>query len=213
MKLDQIFLFRIMHIDNIEYVLRLGKFTTYNSEEADPDYVGIGESELINLRAEHEIITSHTSNKYCPSCEFLPFYFWYKSVMLYRIQTGHKVNKVEPENIIYAVYKLENIIDEIEYLFTNGHGYARMTQWYDNIDYLNEVDWDIVKKSQWNNTEEDTDRQRRKQAEFWIKKDLSLDNIFGLAVYNEVSKDKLDALCKKYNKTIEVKIKSEYYYD
>ena len=213
MRLDQIFLFRIMHIDNIEYVLKLGKFTIYNSKEADPNYINIGESELINLRSEHEIITSHSNKKYYPSRDFLPFYLWYKSIMLYRIQTGYNIKKIKPENIIYAVYKLENIIDNIEYLFTNGHGYAKFTQWYDNIKYLNEIDWNIVKGSQWKNTEDDTDRLRRKQAEFWIKKQLSLKTIFGLAVYDKNSKNKLDALCKKYNRDIKIKIKPEYYYD
>ena len=209
MQLNQIYIFRILHIDNIDFILRAGKLTTYNNTDRDPNYTGIGEQELIGLRADHEITTSHSNNRFCPSCEFLPFYFQPKSVMLYKIQ---KEFGNLPENIIYVVYKLEDILEDVEFLFTDGHGYARMTQWFDDIAHLEEIDWNIVNAAFWANTDDDSDRKRRKQAEFWIHEELPLDNITGIAVYNEACKTRIDALCAQYEREIEVKVKPNYYY-
>ena len=40
---------------------------------------------------------------------------------------------------------------------------------YNNIDDLTKLDWNIISKQYWYNTEDDYDRMRRKQAEFLVK--------------------------------------------
>ena len=212
MELSKIYVYRIFHVDNLDYVLEKNKLTTYNHKDADPDYKAIGEGELIGLRADHEIVTVNSNTTYCPSCNYLPFYFAPRSVMLYRIQTGWKVKKVLPKDIVYAVYRLEDILEDIQYLFTDGHGYARMTSWYDDIDFLNELSWPIIQSKDWADTETDTDRQRKKQAEFWIKNKIPLASITGFAVYNAAAKEKVETLCAKHNRDIPVKVKPDYYY-
>ena len=212
MDIKDVKLYRIIHIDNLDYILRLGKLTTYNSMEADPDYKGIGESELIGLRAEHTITTLNSGNTVNPSRDYLPFYLAPRSVMLYRIQTGHKVAKIEAKDIVYLVYRLSDILTDISYLFTDGHGYANITRWFDDTAFLHELDWEVINSTQWKNTEEDSDRQRRKQAEFWIEDEISLNKIQGIAVYNEETKAKVEAICKQNNKEIEIRIVKSYYY-
>ncbi len=210
--IDKIYIFRIFHIGNLEYILRQNKLTTYHSPNADPDYIGIGEGELIGLRADHEIISQNSNKAYCPSGTFLPFYFAPRSVMLFRIKTGHNVPQVAQEDIIHVVYKLTDILPDIRYLFTDGHGYAKFTQWFDDIQYLSELDWDVIHSKWWNNTEEDTDRQRRKQAEFWIEGEISLEKMVGIGVFNESARNKVELLCQKYSQSIPVKVKNDYYY-
>ncbi len=87
-----------------------------------------------------------------------------------------------------------------------------MTRWYDDIAFLSEIKKDDVNAVNWRDTEEDSDKQRRKQAEFWVKGEISLDNILGIAVYNDIAKQKVEDLCKKHKKTIEIKVKSDFYY-
>ena len=212
MNLEETFIFRIIHIDNLDYILQQNKLTTYGNADADPNYVGIGEGELINLRTNHTITTSNSGIEYCPSCDFLPFYFASKSVMLYRIKTGWNVAKVEQEKIIYFVYKLSEIIENVNYLFTDGHGYARITQWFDNIQYIDQLNGVDITRKWWNNTEEDGDRERRKQAEFWIENEIPLNLAKGIAVYNDNALHLAQELCTKHGRTIEIKVKPEYYY-
>lgn len=86
--------------------------------------------------------------------------------MLYRIQKGFRVTKRPPEDIIYLVFKLDEIIELVEYVFTDGHGYASMSNWFEDIDSLDFLDNEYIKRLRWENTDEDPDRKRRKQAEF-----------------------------------------------
>lgn len=132
--------------------------------------------------------------------------------MLYRIITGYNVPQIEQDKLITVVFKLSKIIEKIDFLFTDGHGYANMSQWFDDIQYLHLLDTDAIKATQWKNTLEDSDLQRRKQAEFWIKEQITFEFITGIGVYNEENRIFVNDLCKKYNRKITVKVKPNYYY-
>ena len=196
----------------MEYILQKGVICNYNSPNADPNYITIGEGDLIGKRRSHSITTFRSNITVIPSEFYLPFYFSSRSVMLYRIKSGWEVEQLSQENIVHLVCKLEDISSKDDYLFSDGPGYARFTNWFDSIDFINELDWKTINDKNWSNTEEDSDKQRRKQAEFWTKHEITLDEILGLAVYNEAAKEKLEALCEKYDKKLEIKVKKTYYY-
>ena len=212
MILADTYLYRIIHIRNLEYILRQGVLTNKFSPDANPEYLGIGETDLIVKRENQSIFTVDGENEYNPSRDYLPFYFYPKSIMLYRIQTGHNVMKYEPEDIIYLIYKLDNIIDYVEYLFTDGHGYASLTSWYEDIENLLILDRSDIVRKQWNNTADDPDRMRRKQAEFWVKQPLDLDLMAGIATYSDEMTEKVKKISDFYQKDLKVKTKPNFYY-
>ncbi|MZP57136.1 MAG: DUF4433 domain-containing protein [Bacteroidales bacterium] len=47
---SQIYLYRIIHIDNLSYVLRVNEITCPSHCEANPDYINIGDNSLIEHR-------------------------------------------------------------------------------------------------------------------------------------------------------------------
>ena len=81
---NPIYLYRIIHINNLEYILKLGKLTCLNHQKADNDFIRIGDSTLIKSR----------NNKTIPVCpkgsfsDYVSFYFGARSPMLYNIQKG-----------------------------------------------------------------------------------------------------------------------------
>ena len=74
MILADTYIYRIIHLDNFEFILRSGNLTNKFSEEANPDYTGIGEAELIGKRESQTIITADIGNEHSPSNDFLPFF-------------------------------------------------------------------------------------------------------------------------------------------
>ncbi|MGO2357209.1 type II toxin-antitoxin system toxin DNA ADP-ribosyl transferase DarT [Mesonia sp.] len=212
MILADTYIFRIIHIDNLDYILRAGNLTNKFSEDANPDYVGIGETELIGKREDTTITTTDGGKEFNPSADYLPFYFHFKSVMLYSIQNGYRVKLRPAKDIIYLVYKLDEIIDEIEYLFTDGHGYTYISNWYEDINNLSLLDIADIRRVHWKNTDLDPDRRRRKQAEFWIKQPLALNLITGIATYEDATNTKVKDMCEYYHKEIDVKTKPNFYY-
>lgn len=53
-------------------------------------------------------------------------------------------------------------------MFSDGHGLAAFSCWFDDLTDLTNVDWSAVYRRYWIDTVNDPDRQRRKQAEFLV---------------------------------------------
>ena len=68
--LDKIWLFRIVHINNVEYLLHNGIFTQHDSH-SNPDYINIGDATLINQRVDYPINLKGYGNL----GDYVPFYF------------------------------------------------------------------------------------------------------------------------------------------
>ena len=202
----------MVHIDNVEHILRHGLYST-DQEDADPDYINIGDNGLIAQRREFEVPIDPGGNL----GEYLPFYFGGHSPMLLNIKTGHRGITRRPQyDIVYFVCRVSDIIETCEnWVFTDGHAKDAFTEFYNNIDELaNVVDWDIVKEQWWRNTEDDYDRQRRKQAEFLIKSHVPVSCIRAIVVKNQNKKDQIELILNNLNLTIQVRvdINNQLYY-
>lgn len=102
--------------------------------------------------------------------DYVPFYFTKRSPMLYTIHRGNVPCEGGQEHIIHLVTTAQQISAlELGFAFTDGHGIMAYTDFYDDLDNLDEIDWDVIRSKSWCDTEEDGDRKRRKQAEFLIR--------------------------------------------
>lgn len=83
---DNPLLYRIIHINNLEYALKHGLYTRCHVN-ADPNYINIGDSTLITQRQNHPV-------KIIPPGgtlgDYVPFYFGPLSPMLLNIKTGYR---------------------------------------------------------------------------------------------------------------------------
>ena len=87
--------------------------------------------------------------------------------MLYAIKMGNVEGcSASQTDIIYLVSSAEAIkTAKIGFVFTDGHGIMELSEFYDDLSKLTEIDWDIMKEKYWRDTYEDPDRKRRRQAE------------------------------------------------
>ena len=189
---DIIRLYRMAHYENVEYILRHGMYTR-NHQNVDPGYINIGDNGLIEQRHEFEvpILPGGTLG------EYVPFYFAGHSPMLLNIKTGHRGVTMRPQHeIVYFVCRLDTIIAGCaEWVFTNGHAKDSFSEFYNDIHVINDViDWDMVREQWWRNTEEDYDRQRRKQAEFLVKNHVPVTCVEGIVVKNQHRKEQIEAV-------------------
>ncbi len=90
--------------------------------------------------------------------------------MMLNLKTGRVEGYSEgQEPLIYLVSSVQAIQDAgCRFVFSDGHGLARITAWFDHLDQLDEVDWEMVNQRYWTDNINDMDRQRRKQAEFLV---------------------------------------------
>ena len=84
MELEKIYLYRITHFSNLEHILRNGLLCP-NHPNADPNYCGIGDKSLIQVRDKIEVPISPGGILR----DYVAFYFGPHSPMLLQIKTGN----------------------------------------------------------------------------------------------------------------------------
>jgi len=151
-----------------------------------------------------------------PIHDYVPFYFGPLSVMLLNLKTGHVQGYEDgQEPIVYLVSSVQSIAQAgLPFVFSDGHGLASFTDWFDDPANLKAVDWDIVAARYWADSLDDNDRQRRKQAEFLVHRTVPWELISEVGVHNNsVQKQVADLLLKFPNRSHPpVNVRPEWYY-
>ncbi|QQS27576.1 MAG: DUF4433 domain-containing protein [Sphingobacteriales bacterium] len=186
-ELNKTYLYRMTHIENLPHVLRFG-ITHTASVNSNPEFVPIGDSNIIATRNNFILNNGRRLGDY------IPFYFGTRTPMLYVVQNGfNMVVPTPPENIVYCVSSVQKIIDlQLDYVFTDGHAIDGFTTQYSTAEIQSIetiIDWKAVRARYWR-SDIDLDLKRRKEAEFLVLGDISIDAILGFLVFNESAKHK-----------------------
>jgi hypothetical protein len=205
-------IYRIMHIDSLAVCLQRGGLYASNTEPNDGlVYHTIHNTEIQTVRHEREIPCGHGGTVH----DYVPFYFGPRSPMLYQLHTGWVEGYNEgQEPIIYLVSTVEEVVyRNLNFVFSNGHGIALFTDWFDDLQDLGEVDWDAAYAQVWRDTNNEPDRQRRKQAEFLVYQFCPLTAITEIGVVNQTIKGRIEAMMQEYQDlNIPVNIRRNWYY-
>jgi hypothetical protein len=126
----------------------------------------IGHTSLKQRRSLHEVPISQggTLNDY------VPFFFATRPPMIIAISKGSVADYGGSQReIIYLVSSTQQIVDAgCVWCFTDGHAVEAMTEYYDDLESLEEIDWDAIASWDFRTTAADPDKGRKKQAEFLV---------------------------------------------
>jgi hypothetical protein len=119
--------------------------------------------------------------------EYVPFYFAPRSPMLFVINRGGVEGYTDgQEPIVYLRSTAENVQKAgLHYVFTEGHADMGFTDFFDNLEDLDKVDWNLMNAKYWNDTNDDPDRRRRRQAEFLVHKFFPWNLVSYIGVYDQ----------------------------
>ncbi|GCC51274.1 DUF4433 domain-containing protein [Chryseotalea sanaruensis] len=206
-------LYRIIHINNLRHLLANG-ICTKSHNLADPNYIDIGDRGLINKRNVYAVGIDPPGGNLG---DYVPFYFGRLSPMLLNIKTGQRdVTKRHQREIIYICCRLSDVVAQCEeWCFTDGHAKTvSLTEFYNDLKDLDEVDWSIVDERYWRNDVNDIDRVRRKQAEFLVKDYAPVDCVEQIIVYDASALAKAQEIVEDLELQIQVKVNpgNNYYY-
>lgn len=205
-----IWVFRIIQIQNLEFDLKNGLFAK-NSAPINPQRIVIGSEEIINERDTRPV-------KCYPDDvvnDYVSFYFSFRTPMLYNIITGKGVPKHPQETIIYLCCKLTDLTSlDKAWCFTNGNAAKKITRFYNDLSELDKIDWHAVRSIDFrhDNADGDEDRVRKKHAEFLVKDKVPAKKISEIAVLNRTIKNHVETIVSACNLAIEVKVKQDYYF-
>lgn len=91
--------------------------------------------------------------------------------MLYAYTNGYVTGRKEnQDDLLYLVTQAETVRDAgLSFVFTDGHPVREPRNFYDDLTELNNVDLKLMQQKMWNDTDDDPDRKRRRQAEFLVR--------------------------------------------
>jgi hypothetical protein len=134
--------------------------------------------------------------------------------MLLQLHTGRVEGYREGQApLIHAMSTVQEIIcARLGFVFSDGHGVAFFTKWFDHVSKLVEVDWDMVYADYWADTVEDMDRQRRKQAEFLVHRFCPWDVVTRIGVFNSAVRRRVDSILADHGMTTPTEVHERWYY-
>ncbi|WP_164126415.1 type II toxin-antitoxin system toxin DNA ADP-ribosyl transferase DarT [Sphingobacterium luzhongxinii] len=203
---DPVYIFRMVHWQNIEYILTHG-LCCKNHQLTDPNYINIGDRTLIAAR-EDSIVPIPG---YGTLGDYIPFYFWGHSPMLYIIMKGYQgVTKYPQKDIVFIVVNSADIIAQgADYVFTDRHAKSTLAQFSTNPDDLHLLKWDVIRSKDWKNTENDFQRMDFKQAEFLVKDHIPVNFINRIFVKTEAKKVEIEIIVRNLGLDIPVIVARE----
>lgn len=145
---------------------------------------------------------------------YVPFYFGTRSPMMFVYSKGGVTG--QPENLnplVYLVAKVEDIRDAgLRFVFTDGHP-VRMPRFFSNdLAELARVDFPLMEQTMWNDTDDDPDRMRRRQAEFLVYGKLPWGLVGALGVRTRAVAAEIRALVSQHVYKPRIIVRSDWYY-
>jgi hypothetical protein len=202
---NKIWVYRITPIQNLEHNLRNGLHCK-RANRIDNGFVTIGSKDVINRRDKAIV-------KCFPDTvvnDYVPFYFSYRTPMLYNIITGYGVPAVPQGDIVYLCCRLNELAtDTFQWCYTNGNAAIAITKFYNTIENIDEnIDWHSIETNDFRdeNADGDEDRVRKKHAEFLVKSYVSVEYIKAIIVLTEEKGKEVKDILAKLGLTIEVRI-------
>jgi hypothetical protein len=175
-------IWRILHRDNLPWVLSNGLHCG-NGTVRSPDWVSIGNAELIEKRAGHPVPEAPGG----VLNDYVPFYFTPFSVMLRNIHSGRGgVLKRPNEDIVILVSSLHRIDDVgLPFLFTDSHAYYRWANFYRDLAHLDRIDWPLLQRRDFRRNPDDPAQFERYQAEALVHRHVPLDALLGVVCFTD----------------------------
>jgi|SRR5664279_5593417 len=156
------YIYRITHYRNVPWILDHGLHCR-NSPTQDPDFVNIGNRDLVDKRAARVVGVPPGG----VLNDYVPFYFCTHSVMLFNIHT-RRVEGVEvrQEEVVYLVSTVEQLQTcQATFIFTDRHAYVQGAAYYTNLARLEDLDWPLIQGRDFRRDPNDPGKLERRAAE------------------------------------------------
>ncbi len=207
-------IYRLLHVDNLHTCLQRRALHAPNHTPND----GLPYKTIhnVDIQQQRKVIRIPCGPQGVIH-DYVAFYFGYLSPMLLQLKTGQVLGYDErQEPLVYLVSSVQAIAQrQTGFAFSDGHGIAFDTHWYDDIKDLDKVDWNMVYQRYWAaDYEKDMDRQRRKQAEFLVYQRCDWSLIHEIGVLNDGMKMKVEQILAGFVPTLNrpVILRTQWYY-
>lgn len=204
-------IFHITHIRNLPNIINDGGLWC--------DRV-VSQRNLAHVSIAHQHIKDRRAQKQVPLppngmvADYVPFYFAPRSPMLYSITHGFVEGYQGGQaGILHLAASAEAVLQNgLAFVFTDGHAEMDISHFYRDLHNLNKIDWNIMQSRYWNDTNEDGDRKRRRQAEFLVYEFFPISLFERIGVATQTMAKKTAALLAELEEKPLIEVQPTWYY-
>jgi hypothetical protein len=206
-------IYRITHVDNLPTLLKRGGLhAPLHTPNDGLPYRTIHNVDIQNQRQVCAVPCGPGGTIH----DYVAFYFGYRSPMLLQLHTGRVAGYTEKQDpLVYLVSTAQAVAEAgCRFAFSDGHGIAAFTAWFDDLKSLGKVDWNVVYARYWADDIQHMDRQRRKQAEFLVHRYCDWGLIQGIGVVDTAMKSRVTDMLAQFGESAArpVVVRPQWYY-
>ena len=207
-------IYHITHVSNLSSIIAAGGLWCDSVRSArvasGATVIGIAHQHIKDRRAR-KIVSLAAGGTLA---DYVPFYFAPRSPMLFAISRGHVAGYTGgQEHVIHLVSTVDHARDlGTLWCFTDGHADMEISRQYDDLASLDQIDWNLMKETWWNDTMLDGDRKRRRQAEFLVHQTFPWTGITEIGVISDKMASHVQPAMKGALHQPEVVVRSGWYY-
>jgi hypothetical protein len=206
---EKALIWRITHRHNLPWILANGLHAG-NGGVRSPDWVTIGNEELISRRAHREVPLRPGG----VLNDYVPFYFTPFSPMMYNIHTGRgDVRQVSNTDIVILVSTLHRVAKlGLPFIFTDRHAYPVTANYYNTLESLNAIDWPLLQERNFQRDANDPEKVERYQAEALIHRHMPVDALIGAVCYTQQVKQELQEQAEGLAVALDIRCLPKWYF-
>jgi hypothetical protein len=180
--------YHFTHIENLESIVKNGFLSTNEKESKGLTHKNIAYQSIQHRRSEMDVTCAPNGKVH----DYVPFYFATTNPMLLSITNNKNID--QPFLIFFAV-SIEKILEDIV-VFTNASANTNEPpNFYNSPEDLSKLDWTAIDKTKWRS--EDDEERHNRMAEALVFKEVPLDWIDRIIVWNENFKEETIRIFKE----------------
>src|SRR5690349_15000016 len=112
--------------------------------------------------------------------------------MMYNIKTGFGgMTPRDDKDIVIFVSSVHRLTElGVPFIFTNQHAYAVDTEFYNDLQHLDKIDWSLLERRDFKTDDNDPGKQLRYQAEALVHRHVPLRAVLGIGCVNDTVRNR-----------------------
>ena len=205
-------LYHITHVTNLPAILNAGGlWCDAERNRRGLSVTGIAHQHIKERRARRRVPVGAGG----VVAEYVPFYFAPRSPMLFSIHRGNVEDyRAGQERVIHLCVRADDAMTtDRPWCFTDGHAEMAISRYFDDWSYRDQVDWPLMAAKFWADNSDDSDRVRRRNAEFLLQEFASWSLVRFVGVYNEATLKEVRQILPAEASKPRVEVRRHWYYD
>jgi ssDNA thymidine ADP-ribosyltransferase, DarT len=202
-------IYHITHVDNLGSIIRAGGLWCDARRRAQNFQVRNIAYEHLKLRRMQRPIPVAAGGFLG---DYVPFNFCPRSVMLYPVHKGHDLYSGGQASVVHLVSSARTAAGAARpWAFTDRHAELGAALYFDDLDDLDQIDWNAVGATQWGGYGNRIVKEC-KQAEFLVHESFPWTSISSIGVHNKLMQQQVQLIIATAKHQPPVQVAPTWYY-